>query len=311
MQRGPAACVNTFLLAQDLISGAMTVTFAPNPRLGLAFTLAGAALFVPDALLVRLIAADVMDIAVWRGVIGGVVTLAGAALFAPGAFPTWRELFSWPSLLLIAAQGIGSFLYLMALGHTSVANTMLLYASSPFLAALMAFVALNERIPRMTVLCMAAVFAGVLVIASGSLSGGQLLGDALALTNAAAAASYYVILRRTVTHSLIVPAALGYFTTALLACPFAPHHAFDATQIVLVSVNGAVGLAAGCALQMIGPRHLPAAEVSMITMLEIVASPLLVWAVLGEAPAPLSLMGGAVILTALVTHGIWRLRQEA
>jgi drug/metabolite transporter (DMT)-like permease len=62
---------------------------------------------------------------------------------------------------------------------------------------------------------------------------------------------------------------------------------------------------------MIGPRHLPAAEVSMITMLEIVASPLLVWAVLNEVPATLSLIGGGVILAALVTHGIWRLRQSA
>ena len=78
-----------------------------------------------------------------------------------------------------------------------------------------------------------------------------------------------------------------------------------------MTINGAIGLALGCALQMIGPRHLPAAEVSMITMLEIVASPLLVWAVLGEAPTPLTLIGGGVILAALITHGIWRLRHSA
>jgi drug/metabolite transporter (DMT)-like permease len=289
----------------------MTVISAPNPRLGLAFTLAGATLFVPDALLVRLMQADVMDIAIWRGLIGGAVTLAATALFAPQAFPSWREMVSWPSLLVIASQGLGSFLYLMALGHTSVANTMLLYASSPFLAALLAYLALGERIPRMTVLCMASVFAGVVVIASGSLGGGRLLGDTLALFNAGAAATYYVILRHTQAHSLIVPAALGYLATAVLAWPFAPHHAFDAGQMGLVTLNGAIVLAAGCALQMIGPRHLPAAEVSMITMLEIVASPLLVWAVVGEAPPGLSLIGGGVILAALVTHGIWRLRQES
>lgn len=289
----------------------MTESFTPNPRLGLAFTLAGAALFVPDALLVRLMAADVMDVAVWRGLIGGVVTLVATALFAPQAFPTWRELFSWPSLLLIASQGLGSFLYLLALGHTSVANTMLLYASSPFLAALLAFLVLNERIPRMTLLCMSAVFAGVVIIASGSLGGGRLLGDSLALINAGAAAAYYVILRHTASRSLIVPAALGYLATAALAYPFAPHQPFDAQQMALVTLNGAIVLAAGCALQMIGPRHLPAAEVSMITMLEIVASPLLVWAVVGEAPPAVSLAGGAVILAALVMHGIWRLGQES
>ena len=289
----------------------MTQSFTPNPRLGLAFTLAGAALFVPDALLVRMIGGDVLDIAVWRGMIGGVTTLVGTALFAPHLIPSWRALLSWPSLLLILAQGLGSFLYLMALGQTSVANTMLLYASSPFLAALLAFAVLGERIPRMTVLCMAAVFAGVVIIASGSLGGGNLWGDLIALLNAGSAAAYYVILRKTGAQSLIISAALGFFATALLAYPFAPHNSFDAAQIGLVTINGAIGLALGCALQMIGPRHLPAAEVSMITMLEIVASPLLVWAVLNEAPATLSLIGGGVILAALITHGIWRLRQSS
>jgi drug/metabolite transporter (DMT)-like permease len=288
----------------------MIQTFTPNPRLGLAYTLAGAALFVPDALLVRLIGAHVMDVAIWRGMIGGSVTLVGTALFAPHLIPSWRVLLSWPSLLLILAQGLGSFLYLMALGQTSVANTMLLYASSPFLSALLAFVLLRERIAPMTMLCMLAVFTGVGVIASGSLGGGHLWGDFIAFLNAASAAAYYVILRKTGAQSLIVSAGLGYFATALLAYPFAPHASFDLGQIGLVTISGAVVLAGGCALQMIGPRHLPAAEVSMITMLEIVASPLLVWAVLSEAPAPLTLIGGGVILAALITHGVWRLRQD-
>ena len=288
----------------------MSQTFTPNPRLGLAYTLAGAALFVPDALLVRLIGANVMDVAIWRGMIGGSVTLVGTVLFAPHLIPSWRVLLSWPSLLLILAQGLGSFLYLMALGQTSVANTMLLYASSPFLSALLAFVLLRERIAPMTMLCMLAVFTGVGVIASGSLGGGHLWGDFIAFLNAASAAAYYVILRKTGARSLIVSAGLGYFATALLAYPFAPHASFDIGKIGLVTISGAVVLAGGCALQMIGPRHLPAAEVSMITMLEIVASPLLVWAVLSEAPAPLTLIGGGVILAALITHGVWRLRQD-
>ena len=288
----------------------MSQTFTPNPRLGLAYTLAGAALFVPDALLVRLIGANVMDVAIWRGMIGGSVTLVGTVLFAPHLIPSWRVLLSWPSLLLILAQGLGSFLYLMALGQTSVANTMLLYASAPFLSALLAFVLLRERIAPMTMLCMLAVFTGVGVIASGSLGGGHLWGDFIAFLNAASAAAYYVILRKTGAQSLIVSAGLGYFATALLAYPFAPHASFDIGQIGLVTISGAVVLAGGCALQMIGPRHLPAAEVSMITMLEIVASPLLVWAVLSEAPAPLTLIGGGVILAALITHGVWRLRQD-
>ncbi len=283
--------------------------FTPNPRLGLVFTLLGAGLFIPDALLVRLAQAPTMDFAFWRGVIGGVATLAGTLVFARGAIPSLRQLVSWPALALVLAQGLGSLFYLLAIGQTTVANALLLYASSPFLAALMGYVFLGERISRFTFLCMLAVFAGVAVIGSGSLgSGGRVWGDLSALANAVAAGAYYVILRKAGPQSLIVAAAFGYFATALIALPFADFAPFTPTQWGLVTVNGALCLALGAAIQMIGPRHLPAAEVSMLTMIEIVGSPLLVWAFLGEAPPLQSLVGGAVILSALMAHGLWRLR---
>lgn len=284
--------------------------FVPSPRLGLIFTLLGAGLFIPDALLVRLAGAPVMDFALWRGLIGAVVTLAATAIFARGAIPSWRQFLSWPTLALVLAQGLGSLFYLLAIGHTSVANALLLYASSPFLAALMGYVFLKERISRFTMVCMLAVFAGVLVIGMGSMEG-RIWGDLSALANAVAAGAYYVILRRAGPQSLIVAAAFGYLATALIALPFASFVAFTPVQWGLVTANGALCLALGAAIQMIGPRHLPAAEVSMLTMIEIVGSPLLVWAFLGEAPPVQSLIGGAVILAALLAHGAWRLRVSA
>jgi drug/metabolite transporter (DMT)-like permease len=68
-------------------------------------------------------------------------------------------------------------------------------------------------------------------------------------------------------------------------------------------------LSLGCALLIIGPRYLPAAEVTMITMLESVASPLLVWLVIGENPGGYTLVGGAVIFATLMAHAAWRWRR--
>ena len=62
-------------------------------------------------------------------------------------------------------------------------------------------------------------------------------------------------------------------------------------------------------LLSIGPRYLPAAEVSMLTVLEVILAPLLVWFVLGENPETQSLIGGAIIIGMIFAHTLWRLRQ--
>jgi drug/metabolite transporter (DMT)-like permease len=60
---------------------------------------------------------------------------------------------------------------------------------------------------------------------------------------------------------------------------------------------------------MLGPRYLPAPEVSMITLLEVILGPLLVWAVIGENPGQMTLIGGAIIIITVALHALRRLTQ--
>jgi drug/metabolite transporter (DMT)-like permease len=210
---------------------------------------------------------------------------------------------------MAALQGLGSVFFLGSLGQTSAANALLILATAPFLAALLSWLALGERIDRATILAIAAVFAGVAIIGSGSIGGGTLLGDGLALANAVTLAGYYVVLRKVPERNMIVPIALGYLVTSAIAWPLAPMEPLSLQQAGLIFLSGGVILAGGVALLMLGPRYLPAAEVSMITMLEIVVGPLLVWAVLGEEPPAESLIGGAVILAVITAHAVVQLRR--
>lgn len=275
---------------------------------GLIVTFLGVAFFFPDALIVRLIGGDTMTIAVWRGLAAAATTFAWIAFFQRGAWPGWRALVSPAALAMILLQGTGSLFFLGSLGQTSVANSLLILATAPFLAALLSWVFLRETIDLATGLAIVAVFAGVGVIAAGSLGGGRLLGDVLALLNALTIAGYYVVLRKARGQNLIAAIACGYVLTAVLALPLAPMAPFDAGQWVLVFVSGGVILAGGVGLLQLGPRYLPAPEVAMITMLEIVVGPLLVWWVLGENPGRATLLGGAVILVAIFAHALWQLR---
>lgn len=276
---------------------------------GVWITLIGVAFFIPDALVVRLIGADTMTIAVWRGVAAGVATLGWQAIFARHSFPSWRDLAAPASLAMIFLQGVGSVFFLGSLGATSAANALLILATAPFLAALLSWAVLGERISRDTALAILGVFAGVAIIAAGSAGGGRIWGDLMALANAVIIAAYYVVLRHAKAQSLLTAIALGYLLTSILALPFAPLEPLDWGQAGLVLLSGAVILAGGAALLMIGPRYLPAAEVSMITMLEVVAGPLLVWAVMGENPGGMTLIGGVVILGAITLHTALRLRR--
>ena len=280
-----------------------------NPKAyGLLVTFAGVAFFFPDALVVRMIGADAMTVAVWRGLAAASATLAFVAVFQPSAWPGFRALLTPAALAMMAQQGSGSIFFLTSLQYTSVANSLLILATAPFLSAILSRIFLHETIDRATGLTILAVFGGVAVIAAGSLGGGTLLGDAMSLLNALTIAGYYVVLRKARAQNLIVAIACGYLVTALIALPLAPFEPLEPRQWGLLALSGGVILAGGVGLLQIGPRYLPAAEVSLITMLEIVMGPLLVWWVLGEYPGTATLWGGAAIITAILAHALWQLR---
>ena len=282
-----------------------------NPQAyGFAVTLLGALFFFPDALVVRLIDTDTMTIAVWRGIAAAVTTFAGLAIFGRASLPNWRDLLRWPSLAMIFLQGIGSVFFLASLGQTSAANALLILATAPFIAALMSWAILRERIDTPTWGAIFTVFAGVGIIGAGSLGGGHLSGDLFALANAVVIAAYYVVIRMAPPGNLMPAIAIGYLLTSAIAYPFAPMAPLDLEQAALIAISGGVILAGGCALLQIGPRYLPAAEVSMITMLEIIAGPVLVWLFIGEHPGLTTLIGGGVILIAITAHSLLKLAQS-
>jgi drug/metabolite transporter (DMT)-like permease len=248
-----------------------------------------------------------LALAFWRGVIAGGVFLLGNLILAPQTMPARGEWLDRKGLLIIALSAGGVLSWCSAMQYTSAANALLVLAIAPFLAAILSFFLLRERIDRATALAIALVFAGVLILASGSLGHGRLIGDGFALINAITIAGYYVTLRTTGRRNMLPHLALGYILGGVLAVPFADFEPVSTTQALLILLSGAVILPGAAGLLMLGPRYLPAPEVSMITLLEVVLGPLLVWAVIGENPGQMTLIGGAVIVITVALHTLRRL----
>ena len=285
---------------------------------GLLITLAGTACFTPDALLIRLIALESFTYAALRGTMMALGITCFLWLTLRGElWPAFRRI-GRLGLLAALLNGAGGVAFIFAFAYTSVANVLLYVAVQPFIAAVLSRLLLGERIGRPVLLAMLGTFVGLGIVVTGEIGKPSLLGDGAALFAATLFAGYFTLLRKQ-SHIDMGPAvAVAGVFNALLAVPFlfllgeglAPLLAIEGARWQLILLSGAL-LSLAMSLTAIGPRYLPAAEVSLLILLETVLGPLLVWAVLDEVPPDTTLIGGAVVIGALLAHTFWNLRRPA
>ncbi|MCW5774062.1 MAG: DMT family transporter [Rhodospirillaceae bacterium] len=267
-----------------------------------ALLVAGAALFWSSGgLLFRQIqGAGDWTITFWRAVFMVAALLVALAAIERGRVlrPFLRA--GWPGVASGLCFGVMMTGYMLALARTSVANTMLLMAAAPFFAALLAWAALSEK-PRPAVwLAMAVAIAGIALMVAGDLGGGAMAGNIFALMIAGAAAVNIVIVRRARAVNMVPAIVLGGIFSALFALPLADQAGLDTRNLTLIFLLGVVQLGGGCVLYLIGARYLLAAETSLIALLESVLAPIWVWLFIGETPTRYGLIGGGMVLAAVV-----------
>lgn len=279
---------------------------------GLIITALGVLFVVPDALFIKLIAADPMVIAFWRGGTVALFVLVFVLIFSgPRSIGVVLSQ-GWPVWLymgLIASTAPG---FVLAITQTSVANAVFIFASMPVFAALFGWLMLAERIGRRMVLTMAGVFLGLAIIAYGSQQSAiaSWKGDLWAVYVSAAYALALTAIRKVRGVSMLPAIPLAFLGMAALLWPFIdPMPVFD-RQWPLLVMHGAF-IAVATSLLTLGPRYLSAAEVALLILLESVLAPLLVWAVLGEDPGPWALLGGAIVIGVLLISNLVLLRNRA
>ncbi len=278
---------------------------------GLLVTTLGVICVVPDSLFVKLIVADPMVTAFWRGMTSGVMILIGL-LMVQGTRGFHAVVTSgWPGWIYIILIGSTAPGFVLAVTHTSVANVVFIFASMPVFAAIFGRVFLGETIRPRMVWTMLAVMVGLAIIAygSGESEVASWKGDLIALYVSAAYAAALTAVRKLKSVSMIPAIPIGYIGGALLLWPFVEPMAPVAVQWPLLLGHGAFIAIATCLLTM-GPRYISSAEVSLLILLESVLAPLLVWAVVGENPGRWAIFGGTVVIGALMVSNLVALRRR-
>ena len=201
------------------------------------------------------------------------------------------------AVALCVATASASFI--SALNHTSVARVLFILAVSPVLAALVARVTLGEPITRRTAGAMALALGGVTLML-GAPGEGSLAGDGLSFLAALAFALMIVITRWRHDVSMAPATCLSQVILVVAFVPFATPAEIGGDDIGWLASLGIGQIGLGFALLTVGARLIPAAQVGLITLLEVVLGPLWVWLALDERPSTLTLLGGAIVIVAIV-----------
>jgi drug/metabolite transporter (DMT)-like permease len=195
------------------------------------------------------------------------------------------------------------FFFIASLTRTTVANTFVLMSVSPFLAAIAGRVFLRERVPWRTWVAMAVAFSGILVMFSESVDGGRLSGNLLALGVSCCFALNLTMLRRFHARIDMLPTVmLAGLWSLLPAFVLAGPLAASGRDIAILAFMGCVQLGTGCLLMTAASRDLSATELGLLALLEPMLGPIWVWVFLSEAPGPMALAGGIVVLAAVLAN---------
>ena len=200
------------------------------------------------------------------------------------------------AIVVLLALSSGSFL--VALNHASVANVLFFQALAPILAAAMGSF-LGDPVSRRTWMAMAIAVAGVAVMVGGP-GRPSVLGQGLSLVVSVSFAATLVITRHRRDVSMAPATCLSQLLVLLVAAPFVAPGAVGSLDLVLLAALGITQIGLGFVFLTIGGRLIPAGEVALITLLEIILGPLWVWVFLSEQPSTATLVGGAVVLGAVL-----------
>jgi len=298
-----AACASLMTVAPDSVATWRDPS-TPATRRGALLVACAAICWSSGALIVRLVGTSPWTTSLWRSLFASLfLALVLWIARRRGIVAQWRD-GGRPVLAAAVCMAVSSTCFIFSLAHTSVANTLILMSTGPYVTGLLGWMLLGERVALRTWLTMGVTLAGAVIMVSDSYRRGAMIGDLLAIVMATSFAIATVIVRRHPEIPMAPAAALATTLTALVALPLAAPLDTAPRDLALLAFFGVGQFGAGFLLFMAGARLIRAAQSSLIGMLEIVLGPLWVWLVLSERPAAASLTGGALILAALLVNTV-------
>jgi drug/metabolite transporter (DMT)-like permease len=254
----------------------------------------------------------------------------GLALTWVRGWSLWADLWRSPRVVWVSGVcwSVMFTAFMVALTMTRVANVLVTMSISPLLTAVFARVFLRHRQPPRTWVAIAVAGAGIAWMFGRSMQTADarsLAGMAVAFAVPLSSAANYTVLQHAgrtpagagddtrtpgVQPDMLAAVLIGASISALVTLPLAWPFRSNAHDLGLLFGLGIVQLAIPCLLLVRVARALPAPEVALLGLLEVIFGVLWAWVGAGEAPDGSALVGGAIVVGALVFNELLSLRRR-
>jgi drug/metabolite transporter (DMT)-like permease len=292
------------------MSGSPVAATRVTPTQGRALILIAAACWSTAGLGQRELEASAATQVAGRAAFAAVTLLVLTAALSRGRLTeAFRSIGRW-GVAFAVLMAISSGSFMLSLSFTSVANVLFLQAAAPMLAAVLGWALVGDVVPPRTWLAIAVAALGVSVMVAASLDAGA-RGTIVPIVMTASFAGVVVIARHRAEVSMLPATALSQVLVVVAVLPFASLASVASEDVAILAALGIGQMGLALAFLAIGARAIPAAEVALLSLLEVVLGPLWVWLAYDERPANATLAGGAIVLAALILQATTQPARDA
>ena len=205
--------------------------------------------------------------------------------------------------------GIANISFILSITTTTAAVTMMMLATQPFVAAILAYIFLKEKISKTTLIAITVAAAGIIFMSLDSKGEGTLFGLINGLLSSLGFAGFTVSLRwRKNTPKFTTVAIAGIFCSAVAILVLL----FNDSNILISLKNSSLSalhgflVCTGLILFSMKSRYLPATDLTLLSLTEVLGGIFWVWLPwcgINEVPSVNTLIGGAIIIFAIIFYG--------
>ena len=269
---------------------------------GATLVAAAAVLWSTGGLFVRALDLDLWTMLAWRSLFAALaLAVVVMGRHRSGLLAALRRM-GRPGLVAIPIALVSMTSFVAAVKLTTVANVMIVYATVPFIAAGVSYLWIGERPTRRVLIASAFAFVGIALMAGAAPRLQDVAGNAVALLMTCTFAVQLVMARRYPGLEMAPVNGAGAVLCALVFFPLASAQIPSANELLILLMFGIATTAGAYVLFLVGGRYIPSGEAGLIGMLDVVLSPLWVWLLFAERPSNAALVGGVIVLGAVVWY---------
>ena len=244
--------------------------------------------------------ANLWQILFWRSVFFSIVVLFFLIISHKKNFFSSIYKAGLPSLFGGMVLSCGYAGYVFAMYNTTVANANFIIQTQTIFLAIFGYIFLKEKISKLTLASIFLAFGGIFLMLGSSLTTGQIIGNIAAFVMPISFAVLILTVRKYPSVDMIPLQLIAGIGAVIIGYLFSSKIIVSSHDILLGFVAGFFQVGLGFIFITIGAKTTPSALVGIIMLTEAVLGPLWAWLFINETPPLVVLVGGTIVLSAVL-----------